>query len=149
MYPQSMFRAEIWKNIRIFIWKFYFFWVVKFSVYLNRLVFVMWNNWRTNRGTALERLRKKWLNGRVVASICFTRAKHLIDYDAVLNYKHWFSSPRGPQPHQWNIVVEHTHTGTLRRIKIKDSMVIWSHLNTTKPKQGPWRAQLQALIIRG
>ena len=29
------------KNIRIFIRKFSFFWVVKFSVYLDRLVFVM------------------------------------------------------------------------------------------------------------
>ena len=29
------------KNIRIFIWKFSFFWVVKFSIYLNRRVFVM------------------------------------------------------------------------------------------------------------
>ena len=35
-----MFGAEIWKNIRIFIWKSSFL-VVKFSVYLNRHVFVM------------------------------------------------------------------------------------------------------------
>ena len=36
-----MFWADIWKNIKIFIWKFTFFLVVKFSVYLNRRVFVM------------------------------------------------------------------------------------------------------------
>ena len=35
-----MFWAEIW-NIRLFIWKLSFFLVVKFSVYLNRCVFVM------------------------------------------------------------------------------------------------------------
>ena len=39
-YPQSIFLAEIWKNIRIFIRKFPFL-EVKFSNYLNRLVFVM------------------------------------------------------------------------------------------------------------
>ena len=39
-YPQSMFWAEIWKNIRMLIWKFSFF-GGKLSVYLNRLVFVM------------------------------------------------------------------------------------------------------------
>ena len=43
-YPQSMFWAEIWKNVRIFTWKFSFL-VVKFSVYLNRRVFVMWGSW--------------------------------------------------------------------------------------------------------
>ena len=36
-----MFWTEIWKNIRIFIWKFSFFLVVNFSIYLNRRVFVM------------------------------------------------------------------------------------------------------------
>ena len=35
-YPQSMFRAEIWKISEFFVWKFSFF-----SVYLNRRVFVM------------------------------------------------------------------------------------------------------------
>ena len=39
-YQQSMFWVEIWKNIRIFIWNSQFL-VVKFSVYLNRRVFVM------------------------------------------------------------------------------------------------------------
>ena len=42
-YPQSMFWAEIWKISKNFIWKFSFF-VVQFSVYLNRRVFVMQPN---------------------------------------------------------------------------------------------------------
>ena len=41
-YPQSMFWAEVWKNIRFLVWIFFHFWVVKFSIYLNRRVFVMW-----------------------------------------------------------------------------------------------------------
>ena len=40
-YPQSMFWAEIWTNIRIFYLKIFLFLVVKFSIYLNRRVFVM------------------------------------------------------------------------------------------------------------
>ena len=36
-----MFWAEIWKISEFFIWKILFFLVVKFSVYLNRRVFVM------------------------------------------------------------------------------------------------------------
>ena len=40
-YPQSMFWAEIWKNVRIFVSEIFHFLVVKFSVYLNRHVFVM------------------------------------------------------------------------------------------------------------
>ena len=39
-YPQSILWAEIWKISEFFIWKFSFF-VVKFSVYWNRRVFVM------------------------------------------------------------------------------------------------------------
>ena len=42
-YPQSMFLAEIWKILEFFFWKLSFFLVVKFSVYLNRLVLVMRN----------------------------------------------------------------------------------------------------------
>ena len=43
-YPQSMFWAEIWNLPEFFIWKFsffFFFFVVKFSIYLNRRVFVI------------------------------------------------------------------------------------------------------------
>ena len=40
-YPQSMFLAEIWKISEFFIWKNCHFLVVKFSVYLNKRVFVM------------------------------------------------------------------------------------------------------------
>ena len=40
-YPQSMFWAEIRKISDFFIWKFSFFLVVKFSIYLNRRVFIM------------------------------------------------------------------------------------------------------------
>ena len=42
-YPKSVFRAEIWKISAFIIW-FFFFSVfgVKFSIYLNRRVFVMW-----------------------------------------------------------------------------------------------------------
>ena len=40
VYPQSMFRAEIWK-ISEFISGNFQFLVVKFSIYLNRLVFIM------------------------------------------------------------------------------------------------------------
>ena len=40
-YPQSMFLSRSMKNIRIFYLKKFHFLVVKFSVYLNRLVFVM------------------------------------------------------------------------------------------------------------
>ena len=39
-YPQSMFWAETWKLPEFFVWKFSFL-VVKFSIYLNRHVFVM------------------------------------------------------------------------------------------------------------
>ena len=39
-YPQSMFWEEIWKISKFFIWNFHFL-VVKFSIYLNRHVFVM------------------------------------------------------------------------------------------------------------
>ena len=41
-YPQSMFLAEIWKISEFFYLKIFIFLVVKFSVYLNRLVFVMY-----------------------------------------------------------------------------------------------------------
>ena len=34
------------KNIRIFYLKIFIFWVVKFSIYLNRHVFVMWNAYK-------------------------------------------------------------------------------------------------------
>ena len=45
-YPQSMFLAEIWK-ISEFYLKIFIFLMVKFSVYLNRLVFVMiQGNWQ-------------------------------------------------------------------------------------------------------
>ena len=40
-YPQSMFWAEEWKISEFLIWKFSFFGGKKFSVYLNRRVFVM------------------------------------------------------------------------------------------------------------
>ena len=40
-YPQSMFWAEIWKRYQIFSLKIYIFWWQKFSVHLNRRVFVM------------------------------------------------------------------------------------------------------------
>ena len=40
-YPQSMFWAEIWKISEFFYLKKCHFWVVKFSIYLNRRVFVM------------------------------------------------------------------------------------------------------------
>ena len=43
-YPQSMFGAEIWK-ISVFHLKIFSILEVKFSVYLNRRIFVMW--WRT------------------------------------------------------------------------------------------------------
>ena len=46
-YPQSMFWAEIWKNIRVFYPKSFGFWRQnKFSIYLNRRVFVMLINHR-------------------------------------------------------------------------------------------------------
>ena len=41
-YHQSIFLSKNKKNIRIFIWKISIFLVVKFSVYLNRFVFVMY-----------------------------------------------------------------------------------------------------------
>ena len=40
-YPQSMFWAETWKKYQFFLSEIFHFFVVKFSVYLNRLVFVM------------------------------------------------------------------------------------------------------------
>ena len=40
-YPQSMFWAEIWKISEFFYLEIFPFWVVKFSIYLNRRVFVM------------------------------------------------------------------------------------------------------------
>ena len=45
-YLQFMFWAEIWKSLEFFIWKLsFFFLVVKFWVYLNRFVFVMFASW--------------------------------------------------------------------------------------------------------
>ena len=41
-YPQSMFWAEVWKY-QFFIWKFSVFGDKKFSVYLSKRVFIMWN----------------------------------------------------------------------------------------------------------
>ena len=46
-YPQSMFRAEIWKNITVFVSENFKFLEEKFSIYLNRRVFVIrifWEN---------------------------------------------------------------------------------------------------------
>ena len=40
-YPQSMFRAEIKKKIRVFLSKNFQFLEAKFSIYFNRRVFVM------------------------------------------------------------------------------------------------------------
>ena len=40
-----MLRAEIRKKNPIFIWKFSFFLVAKFSIYLNRLIFVKYALW--------------------------------------------------------------------------------------------------------
>ena len=48
-YPQSMFCAEIWKKIFFYLKNCHFL-VVKFSVYLNRRVFVMCSE--ANRSTA-------------------------------------------------------------------------------------------------
>ena len=52
-YPQSMFWAEIWKLSDFFLSENFHFLVAKFSVYLNRHIFVMflsnkadWNNFR-------------------------------------------------------------------------------------------------------
>ena len=47
-YLQSMFWPEIWKISESFIWKISFS-VVKFSVYLNRRVFVMTNDTKRKR----------------------------------------------------------------------------------------------------
>ena len=46
-YPQSMFWAEIWKNIRVFVSENFQFLEVKFSIYLKRRVFVMIFRWFT------------------------------------------------------------------------------------------------------
>ena len=40
-YPQSVFSSRNMKNISIFLSDNFHFWVLKFSVYLNRHVFVM------------------------------------------------------------------------------------------------------------
>ena len=58
-----MFGAEIWKKIRIFIWKSSFL-VVKFSVYLNRHVFVMENHRRTNKEESQQRNRLGMVSGK-------------------------------------------------------------------------------------
>ena len=50
-YPQSMFWAEIWKLPEFFIWKFSFL-MVKFSIYLNRHVFVMFEWCKVTHKTA-------------------------------------------------------------------------------------------------
>ena len=56
-YPQSMFWAEIWKISEFFIWKNCQFLVVKFSIYLNRRVFVMicWINYINWNGYIFRR----------------------------------------------------------------------------------------------
>ena len=44
-YPQSMFWAEIWKISKFFLSEnFHFFGVKVFNIYLNRHVFVMWQD---------------------------------------------------------------------------------------------------------
>ena len=58
-YPQSMFWAEIWKISEFFIWFFFQFLEVKFSVYLNRHVFLMKNvccgySWKAPNPSASE-----------------------------------------------------------------------------------------------
>ena len=52
-YPQSMFWAEIWKKYQIFLSENFMFLEVKFSIYLNRRVFVMLY-WKTNFGCLHE-----------------------------------------------------------------------------------------------
>ena len=48
-YPQSMFWAEIWKISEFFLSEDFQFLGVKFSIYLNRRIFVMRNNKTENR----------------------------------------------------------------------------------------------------
>ena len=55
-YPQSMFRTEIWKYIRVFIWKLSVF-AGEISIYLNKCVFVM-SGVKILRGNL--RKRKVW-----------------------------------------------------------------------------------------
>ena len=43
-YPQSMFWAEIWKISEFILSEYFQFLEVKFSIYLNRRVFVMWSS---------------------------------------------------------------------------------------------------------
>ena len=67
---QSMFWAESWKNIRIFYLKIFIFLVVKFSVYLNRHVFVMPGAGQTKAGVS-ETLRPQSIDLTLLAPNIF------------------------------------------------------------------------------
>ena len=58
-YPQCMFWAEIWKYQRFFYLKKFSFLEVKFSIYLNRHVFVMLNEESTFMGHFVLSSRKR------------------------------------------------------------------------------------------
>ena len=63
-YPQSMFWTEIWKNIRVFCLNFFQFLEVKFSIYLNRHVFVMLYPWLSKMrslGTLIRMRNLVWI----------------------------------------------------------------------------------------
>ena len=62
-YPQSMFWAEIWK-ISEFLsenFHFFFFLVVKFSIYLNRRVFVMRGKYEISMGSNINAMAINWV----------------------------------------------------------------------------------------
>ena len=71
-YPQSMFRAEIWKMSEFFIWNFQFF-VVKYLVYLNRI------GRRLFHENAIPYFIGKISNAKVVKVVywyfCFSRSR--------------------------------------------------------------------------
>ena len=57
-YPESMFWAELWKTSEFFYLIFFQFWEVKFSIYLNRRVFLMGHLEAWNRRKKYKKKRR-------------------------------------------------------------------------------------------
>ena len=84
-YPQSLFWAEIWKNIGVFVSEKFQFLEVKFSIYLNRSVFVMK---RSNMRKTTFELRLISLNVCADWSLCCLPEE---TYDYWLSENSWTS----------------------------------------------------------
>ena len=81
-YPQSMFWAKVWKISEFFIWIFFQFLEVKFSIYLNRRVFLMKHyisdqrrRWSGSADTYYIRLFPVWQDSLMITHKMKTKLK--------------------------------------------------------------------------